>query len=282
MAKDEARISMVEEGLDKNDYVGVQEEPKPASGVSPLTRECLAEFFGTFVMMCFGLGVNSQVVVSALGNGIYLSINICWGIAVMMGIHVAGGVSGAHLNPAVSFALAVFKRFPAYKFLPYVVAQMLGSFCAAVCIYILNYQNYNAFDPDRTKTGGLWGTLPNPNVNTFAQMYTEFFATAMLMVGVFCLGDSANKPASSTGVPVHFMYLIWGIGMAFGWNTGYALNPARDFAPRLFTWMAGWGSAVFTKGPYYFWIPIVMPMVGGVVGGGLYKLFIENHHPKQN
>ncbi|TMW59592.1 hypothetical protein Poli38472_004661 [Pythium oligandrum] len=289
--REEATLSHQEAGLvnvvnDKPeaDYVGLTDgvSKKPRFAVSnPHLRECLAEFLGTFVMMVFGVGVNNQVTVSEQANGIYLSISMGWGIAVLLGIHASGGVSGAHLNPAVSTSFALFGKFPWRKVPGYIISQLLGSFVACCFVYILYYQRYDAMDPDRMTTQGTYATYPNADISIGVAFYTEVFATAMLIIGLFSIGDAQNQPAHPSAGPLHVMLLIWAIGMALGTNTGYALNPARDFPPRLFTAIAGWGSKVFTT-RNYFWVPIVGPVVGGAIGGFVYKLFIENHHPKQD
>lgn len=243
-------------------------------------RECLAEFFGTFIMIMFGFGVNHQVALSNEKNGTWLSINLCWGIGVMLGVHCSEGVSGAHLNPAVTITMAVYNRLPWHKVPGYILAQCLGAFVAASCIYLIYYPWIELRDPDRMTGQVHFATYPNPVISNYTAFCTEFFATAMLLVGVFCITDKRNRPAHPSIAPLHFMVLIWAIGMAFGMNTGYAINPARDFAPRVFTSLAGWGTKVFTLRNYYFWIPIVAPICGGIVGGGAYKLFVEIHHPR--
>jgi MIP family channel proteins len=249
---------------------------------SPHLRECLAEFFGTFVMVAFGLGVNNEVDLSKAAKGTFLSINMCWGIALMLGVHIADGVSGAHLNPAVTFAMATFHRLPWRKVPGYVLAQCLGAFCAAIPIYALYYQVLQLTDPQKTFTRAIFVSFPSDDISNLTAFYTEFLATAMLLVGVFAITDKRNCGAQRNYSPVHFMLLLWGIGMAFGRNTSYAINPARDIGPRLFICLAGWGSAVFTVRSHYFWVPLVGPSLGGLVGAGAYKLFIGNHHPRHH
>lgn len=247
---------------------------------TPLVRECLAEFMGTFILICFGDGVVAQVVLSDYKNGEYLSINLCWGLAVMMGIYFSGGVSGAHLNPAVSFTLAVFKRFSWSKVLPYMISQIAGAFCGALMVFLIYYPVIKSVDPELTlSTAGIFATYPSALVGNETAFLTELFGTALLMGGIFAIGDQLNKPASPYTSPAAVGLLVVAIGMAFGFNSGYAINPARDFGPRLLTAVAGWGSQVFTERSY-FWVPIVGPLVGGVIGGGAYMLFVENHHPK--
>ncbi|KAL4165543.1 hypothetical protein KRP22_014254 [Phytophthora ramorum] len=243
-------------------------------------RECLAEFLGTFVMIVFGMGVNNQVVNSEDKNGTWLSINMCWGVAVLIGVYCSEGVSGANLNTAVTLAHCVYGRLPWWKAPGYMVSQVLGAFCGAFIIYLMQYQNLNVIDPNRETTQGSWSTYPSDQISNYTAFYTEFIGTAMLVLGVYAITDKRNKSAGPVGSPFAFCLLIWGLGMAFGMNTGYAINPARDFGPRLFTSLAGWGTKVFTLRNHYFWIPIVAPLCGGVCGAGLYRVMVEMHHPQ--
>src|SRR5512133_2361479 len=112
----------------------------------PLMRELLAEFFGTFVLIVFGIGVVAQVVLSRSTAGSYFSINIAWGLAVTMGCYVSAGVTGAHLNPAVTVALAAHRRFPWTKVLPYTLAQVAGAFIASVVVFVTYHEALGAFD----------------------------------------------------------------------------------------------------------------------------------------
>lgn len=257
--------------------VGVLSTPQTIK--SPLLRECLAEFLGTFVLLCFGDGVVAQVVLSDGANGDYTHINLCWGIAVLLGIHFSGGVSGAHLNPAVTSTLALFGRFPWGKVPFYILAQLLGAFCGAAAVFLVYYPMFNSVDPDRTTTQGVFATYPNDDVPNATAFITEVFGTALLLSGIFAISDERNKPASPYTSPSAVALLVVGIGMAFGMNSGYAINPARDLGPRAFSMLAGWGTKVFTLRDCYFWIPIVGPFLGGAAGGGVYIAMIEHHHP---
>jgi MIP family channel proteins len=282
---EEASLQRIPVNDDKLEYSIMEEgkaEPVPRFAIQNLhARECLAEFFGTFVLMAFGLGVINEVNLNDRTRGSWLSINIGWGIGVMFGAHAAGGISGAHLNPAVTIAMAWHGNLPWKKVPGYILAQMVGVFCAAVCIYIMYKPLYDVVDPDRKTSQGFFATYPAAHIPNATAFYTEFFATAILLACIFMLGDQQNSPSSAESSPVHLMFLILGIGAAFGSNSGYALNPARDFGPRLATAICGWGSKVFTLRDSYFWIPIVAPVLGGVVGGYCYKIFIENHHPRK-
>ncbi|ETN20518.1 hypothetical protein PPTG_03508 [Phytophthora nicotianae INRA-310] len=244
-------------------------------------RECFAEFLGTFVMILFGMGVNNQVTNSQDANGTWLSINMCWGIGVLIGVYCTEGISGAHLNTAVTLAHCVYGRLPWWKAPGYMISQVLGAFAGAFVIWVMQWQNLNVIDPDRETTQSSFATYPSDNISNYTAFYTEVVGTGMLLLGIYAITDQRNRPAGPVGAPFAFCLLIMALGMCIGMNTGYAINPARDFGPRLFTSIAGWGSKVFTLRDHYFWIPIVGPLIGGVIGAGLYVMLVEIHHPRQ-
>jgi MIP family channel proteins len=246
-----------------------------------LSRELLAEFFGTFILIVFGVGVVAQVVLSKGGAGSTLSINIAWGLAVTMGCYVAAGVTGAHLNPAVTLALAVHRRFPWNKVLPYSLAQLAGAFIASAVVFVTYHEALNAFDSGIRQvvgpqgTAGIWATYPQPFLSVFPGGFIDQVVGTALLVGViFAITDTRNSPAPAGLAPVVVGLLVLLIGASYGFNSGYAINPARDLGPRLFTFVAGWGGDVFRAGNGWWWVPIVAPCVGGVVGGWAYDFFV--------
>ena len=249
-------------------------------------RELLAEFFGTFILIVFGVGVVAQVVLSRNTAGSYLSINIAWGLAVAMGCYVSAGVTGAHLNPAVTVALATHRRFPWEKVLPYSMAQVAGAFAASAIVFVTYHDALNAFDNGvrqvlgQQGTAGIWATYPQPFLSVFPGGFVDqVVGTALLVAVIFGISDTRNSPAPSGLAPVVVGLLVILIGATFGFNAGYAINPARDFGPRLFTFVAGWGSGVFTAANHWWWVPIVAPLVGGVVGGWAYDAFVGKRFP---
>src|SRR5438477_1845890 len=137
-----------------------------------VVREMLAEFLGTFVLITFGVGVVAQTVLSKGAAGTTLSINIAWGLAVAMGCYVSAGVSGAHLNPAVTVALAIHRRFPWRKVAPYVAAQLVGAFVASAVVFVTYHEALAAFDGGVRQvigahgTAGIWATYPQPFLST--------------------------------------------------------------------------------------------------------------------
>ncbi len=251
-------------------------------------REAAAEFLGTAVLLAFGSAVVAQVVLSGQTHGGYLSINIAWGLAVTMGVYVAGGVSGAHLNPAVTLAVAVHRDFAWSKVLPYMAAQIAGAFTGAAVTFLTYRAAFDRFDGGTRQvtgakaTAGIFATYPQDFLRTFPDgLIDQVVGTALLIALIFALTDQKNLAPEGRIVPIHFGLLVVLIGMTFGFNAGYAINPARDLGPRLFTFVAGWGSDVFRAGNHWWWVPIVGPLVGGVLGGAIYDQLIARHHPAE-
>lgn len=249
-------------------------------------REAAAEFLGTFTLIVFGVGVVAQVVLGRGSHGDYFSINIGWGVAVMLGCYVAGGISGAHLNPAVTLALAVHRGFAWQKVIPYVLAQFAGAFAASAVVYFTYHEAINDFEPARTlTTAGIWSTYPQDYLtNVPGGLVDQIVGTALLVMIIFAVTDERNVALPAAFGPVLFGATVFVIGMTYGLNAGYAINPARDLGPRVFTAAAGWGECVFTAHDYWWWVPVVGPCIGGVLGGLVYDLLITRLHerPKSN
>jgi MIP family channel proteins len=248
---------------------------------SPLAREMAAEFLGTFILIMFGAGVVAQVVLSGGTAGNYLSINLGWGLGVTMAIYVAGGISGAHLNPAVSVALAVHRKFAWSKVLPYSIAQLLGAFAASAVVFTVYHEALNSFDGGIRQisgahgTAGIWATYPQAYLSTFPGGFIDqVVGTALLVLLVFALIDDKNLAPQANLLPIMVGLVVVVIGQCFGFNAGYAINPARDLGPRIFTAVAGWGTDVFRAGNHWWWVPIVGPLIGGVLGGLIYDVLV--------
>jgi MIP family channel proteins len=247
-----------------------------------LKHELYAEFLGTLVLIAFGAGVVAQVILSNQQNGTYLSINLAWGFGVTMGIYIAGGVTGAHLNPAVTLALAVRRRFAWSKVIPYWLAQTAGAFTGAALVFFVYREAFNSFDNGSRMvmgekgTAGIFSTYPQPYLSNFGGLVDQIFGTAILLLVIMAIGDARNNAAGNLG-PIVVGFLVMAIGMAFGFNAGYAINPARDLGPRLFTAVAGWGTEVFRAGNYWFWVPIIGPLIGGPLGAFIYDALIGKH-----
>ncbi len=251
-------------------------------------REALAEFLGTFVLIVFGVGVVAQVVLSGQNAGSYLSINLGWGLGVTMGVYIAGGVSGAHLNPAVTIALAMHRGFPWRKVPLFVVAQFAGAIVASAVVYLTYAEALSAFDggvrqvTGAQATAGIWATYPQPFLSVFPGGFIDqVVGTMMLMLVIFAVSDSRNAPPLGGMAPLIVGLLVAAIGMSLGFNSGYAINPARDLGPRFFTAVAGWGADVFRAGNSWWWVPITAPVVGAVAAGWIYDGLIGRRFPRR-
>jgi MIP family channel proteins len=252
-----------------------------------LARELAAECLGTFLLIVFGVGSVAQMVLSHHTLGTTLSVNISWGLAVMLGAYASAGVSGAHLNPAVSLAFAVFRDFPLRKVVPYAVAQTLGAFLASAVVFLTYREALDTFDSGLraisgpTGTAGIWATYPQPYLSIAGGFVDQVVGTALLLIGLFALVDAQNAKLPPYLVPAAAGLLVVVIGATFGMNSGYAINPARDFGPRLFTAVAGWGGDVFRAGNAWWWVPIVAPLLGALLGAFLYDLAITRLRPRE-
>lgn len=248
-----------------------------------LAGELIAEFAGTMVLILFGVGVVAQVVAAGIGD--HNSIAWAWGIGVALGVYVAGRITGAHLNPAVTLAFATFRGFPWAKVLPYSLAQTVGAFAGALLVRWNYTEVLNKVDPGHTlKTQTVFSTLPGNGtlpVSAWGGFRDQIIGTAILMFVLYALSDSHNLAPSANLSPVVIGLLIVGIGMAWGADAGYAINPARDFGPRLASYLTGYSGAWRDQyGDLYFWVPIVGPLLGGLAGAGLYQLMIARFLPE--
>ncbi len=267
-----------------------QAEASP-SALAGIWGEMIGEFFGTMTLILFGDGCVATVFLFAnIGaNGAptpfaneWIVIVFGWGLAVMLGIYVAGAISGAHINPAVTLGLAATGRHPWGKVLPYWGAQVLGAFVAGGILYFvyqgalvhalaLNHLTIGQIAQSTTGNGYGWifYTFPKGFVGTFGAFGDEFLGTALLMGLILVIVDARNQPVQATLNPLIIGLLIVAIGSSFGLNTGYAINPARDFGPRLWIAIVSSGTSLSADN-YYFWIPIVGPLLGAVVGAFIY------------
>jgi glycerol uptake facilitator protein len=265
--------------------------------------EVLAEFLGTFVLIAFGDGVVAMAVAGLPGSGRtsgpttvfdaagdWLLITWGWALAVALGVYVAGGVSGAHLNPAVTLAFALRRKFAWKKVLPYMAAQVVGAFAGAALVYLVYHDAIDAFnkalgttrtDPNGNVTFSIFATFPAKyfDGNMVGPLIDQIVGTAFLLIFIVAIVDMRNMAVKANLGPLMIGLGVAAIGMSYGANAGYAINPARDFGPRLFAWMAGWGDVALpgtVEGSFswYFWVPIVGPLIGGIIGVLIYDLFI--------
>lgn len=258
--------------------------------------ELSAEFFGTFILILLGCGSVAVAVAGLPGSGRqtvpfgaanWLIIAWGWGLAVAFAVYACGGVTGAHINPAVTFAFALRRGFPWRKVVPYWAAQVAGAFVAAAVVYAVYNDAINALMQannvtDRSEslaTFSIFATYPAEYFSSaWGPLLDQIVGTAILLALIAALTDQRNMaPAANLG-PFLIGLVVAVIGLSFGTNAGYAINPARDFGPRLFTYVAGWGEVAFpgsfTFFANYWWIPIAGPLIGAAVGILAYDFFV--------
>jgi glycerol uptake facilitator protein len=246
-----------------------------------LLAELIAEFLGTFVLIMLGTGVVAMVVLfppttpGEVIHGGFTNITLGWGLGVTMGIYVAGKISGAHLNPAVTLALAIFRGFPWKKVLPYSIAQVAGAFVAAALVYRNYLPAFHQVDPRLERTAGIFTTFPAFPSLPQAGFLDQVIGTALLLLFIFAITDEFNMPPGANMTPLMIGLVVVAIGMSFGAMHGYAINPARDFGPRLFTVLAGFSNNGITDGNRVWWVPVLAPLIGGVLGAAVYDFGIR-------
>ncbi|PSS57107.1 MIP/aquaporin family protein [Pseudomonas sp. BBP2017] len=254
-----------------------------------LSSQCMAEFLGTALLIFFGTGCVAALKVAGASFGLW-EISIIWGVGVSMAIYLTAGVSGAHLNPAVSIALWLFAGFEKHKLPFYIVAQIAGAFCGAALVYTLYSNLFFDYEQSHAMVRGsqaslelasVFSTYPHPALSTGQAFLVEVIITAVLMAVIMALTDDSNGLPRGAMAPLLIGLLIAVIGSAMGPLTGFAMNPARDLGPKLMTFLAGWGEVAFTGGRDipYFLIPIFAPIIGASLGAALYRAVIARNLP---
>jgi glycerol uptake facilitator protein len=262
--------------------------------------ELVSEFLGTGIIILLGDGVVAMVVAALnqsgrgpkpfVGQADWILIAWGWGFAVCFAVYVAGGVSGAHLNPAVTVALAWRRGFEWRKVPGYMAAQVLGAFAGAALVYANYHSAIGAFEHANHITRGASNSVPTFSIfatfpasyfhSWFGPFLDQVIGTGVLVMFIFAVTDEFNTPVHGNLAPVIIGFIVVAVGLSIGANAGYAINPARDLGPRLWAWIEGW-KRIAMPGDYgnvnsYLWIPILGPIVGAVIGAGLYDGLIRN------
>lgn len=233
-------------------------------------REFQAELLGTMFILLFGNGVNAMVTLFNLGD--YSNITFGWGVGVFLGILISNRVSGAHLNPAVTLALVLTKRFPLRKAPLYVLAQMLGGFIGASLVYIFYLAKFQQIDPLLEHSADIFTTFPAISKQFLPGFIAEVIASAILLFAILAIVENFVNDQAGFLAPFAIAGLIVGIGMSFGGMHGYAMNPARDFSPRLFTWLMGFQHTGLNEGSWVWAAPVCGSLIGAPLGAWLYDL----------
>ncbi|KIJ47799.1 hypothetical protein M422DRAFT_45555 [Sphaerobolus stellatus SS14] len=247
-------------------------------------REAAAEFIGTMILVIFGNGVNCQVVLSrnpgvaSFPQGDYLAISFGWGVGIALGVWISGGISGGHINPAVTLTMATLRRFPWKKVPIYMMSQLLGALTGAAIVYGTYFHAIDIVEGGKRTvpgTAGLFATYAAHYLTSVSAFFDEFLGTALLVMVILAVTDKSNLAPRPYLLPIALMWTLMGISTAFGLQTGFAINPARDLGPRLLTAMVGYGREVFTfRNQYWIWCPIMAPFLGGIAGGLVYDAFL--------
>jgi glycerol uptake facilitator protein len=219
----------------------------------------------------------------------YWGVCIAWGLAVTIAIYTTGSISGCHANPAVTLALALYRKFPWKKVLPYCIAQTIGAIAGACIVYLLftpvidRFNLANQFTRAGGGAAGVFFTHPALGISVMHAFSDEIVLTAFLVFGIFAITEQYNEmaPGANFGALI-IGFLVAAIGASMGYLEAWAINPARDFGPRLFTFFAGWGSSAFPSPGSYWWVPIAGPLLGGVLGGAAYQLLIHPFLPARH
>ncbi|KAJ3767314.1 putative aquaporin 4 [Lentinula raphanica] len=250
-------------------------------------REIAAEFTGVMILIIFGTGVVCQVILSSnpgvapTPKGEYLSISFGWAVGTALGVWVCLGISGGHINPAITIAFATWRGFPWRKVPGYIFGQLMGGVVGAALVYADYFHAIDIYEGGRgvrtLKTASLFSTYALDYMTNVSCFFSEFFATAILVIVILATTDKGNGPPPPGLLPLVLFILILGLGACLGMETGYAVNPARDLGPRLLTSMVGYGSAVYTfRNQYWLWCPILAPIFGAQAGAMFYDVLLFN------
>ena len=278
---------------------------KPAE--PSLRRQVLAEMVGTFVLVFFGCGAVHAAVLTGAQSGLW-QVAIVWGVAIMLAIYAIGSVSGGHLNPAMTLALAVHRRFPWRKVVHYICSQIAGAMFAAAALYVLFSPHLAALEKLKGVTRGQPGSemtamcygeyYPAPgSLGSGTERYSperhaelkakgsegqaflaEFLGTAILAFVIFAVTDDRNSGRPATGqAPIFIGLTVSVLISVLAPLTQACFNPARDFGPRLFAYFAGWGKVALPGFADTGWMTVYIaaPICGAIVGGAFYDFAVR-------
>lgn len=258
--------------------------------IESIKGPCIAEFLGTGLFIFFGTSVLSAVKLAGAGLGLW-EICIVWGLGIALAVYLAAGISGAHLNPAVTVSLWLFTHFDGKKVVPYALAQFAGAFCGAALTYLLYHSLFTEYEQAHLMVRGsqdslflasIFTTYPAASISIGLAAVVETIITSMLIGLIMALTDDGNGVPKGPLAPLLIGILVAVIGTSTAPLTGFAMNPARDFGPRLFAFFEGWGTVAMTGGRDipYFLVPLIAPVLGGLLGGGIYCFGIGKYLSK--
>ena len=245
--------------------------------------ELISEAVAMFIIIAFGDSVAAMysLYTPSPYQGAYWGVCIAWGLAVTLAIYTTGSVSGCHANPAVTLALALYRKFSWRKVIPYCIAQTIGAFLGAVVVYVLFspvIDHFNAVNNMTRAAGGAAGvffTHPGLMITPMHAFGDQIILTAFLIFGIFAITEQYNEmaPGANSGALI-IGFLVATNGASMGYLEAWAINPSRDFGPRLFCFFMGWGASALPSPQNYWWVPIVGPLIGGALAGLIYGRFL--------
>ena len=250
---------------------------------------CIAEFLGTGLFIFFGTSVLCAVNLAGASFGLW-EISVVWGLGIALAVYLTAGISGAHLNPAVTLSLWLFASFSGRKVAPYMLAQLAGAFCGAALTYLLYHNFFADYEQahqivrgsqESLALAGIFSTYPAPAISVWLAALVEIVITSILIGLIMALTDDGNGVPKGPLAPLLIGILVAVIGASTAPLTGFAMNPARDVGPKLFTFFAGWGEISMTGGrdiPYFI-VPLIAPIIGGLLGAGIYRYCISRYLP---
>lgn len=260
-----------------------------------MTRAFAGELISEAVAMCIIITIGDSVAAMytlyepSPYQQAYWGVCIVWGLAVTLAIYSTASVSGCHANPAVTLALATFRKFAWRKVLPYCAAQVVGGFAGAALVYTLYAPVINAFNASHHLTraaggaAGVFFTHPGTSVLPHHAFVDEVILTAFLLFGIFAITEQYNEQAPGANFGALIIgFLIAIIGASMGYLEAWAINPARDLGPRLFCFFTGWGASALPSPSNYWWIPLVAPLIGGLLGAAAYQGLIHPFLPARH
>ncbi|XP_057370999.1 aquaporin-9-like isoform X2 [Daphnia carinata] len=259
---------------------------RPRFCIPLMVRAAFAEFVGTYVLVVIGNGSVAQAQLTHGQKGDYFAVNWGWALGCMLGILVSANVSGGHLNPAVTLALAITRKFKWKKLPIYWLAQYLGALAASATVLGVYYEaimegrvngefriQKNPADPG---TAAIFANYPAPYSSSGLCLVEEIVATMIFMLVICATTDKRYSKVPAFLQPFYIGFGLLSMGLSYGANSGYALNPARDLGPRITSYLGGWGSGVFSFRDYNgFWIFIAGPHIGAILGVCIFELLIK-------
>uniref|UniRef100_A0A0N5AHS1 Aquaporin n=1 Tax=Syphacia muris TaxID=451379 RepID=A0A0N5AHS1_9BILA len=276
------KITLNNLAIAKNTY---QKRWKEATRIkSSLARCLLAEFFSTALLRFIGTG---GMVGYVVGSYNILHVNIIWGLAITSAVYPSYLITGGHVNPAITAIIYFHGYVSFFHAILYMIVQILGAMLGAALSYanhreiILFYGNGTlSAVGEPTSTGNIFASFPGEHLSNSGAFVDQMIGTGLLgvFIGFFC--EKKNK-ISTVMQPLLYGLVATMISISYGINMGAPVNPATDFGSRSFAAMVGYGSEMFSAYDYFFWIPIVGPMVGGILGAAIYRIFIGHHLPDE-